>query len=623
MKKIYPLIMFIFISAAINAQDKMLTPLSFNPVIRQYLKSHPNIGHDRSAVVVDTLPFLDDFSTPGIYPDANKWSDNNVFVNDDMARNAVTIGVATFDGLDANGDPYNNINSAAQGPADTLTSVSINLFDRDHGATQYHISDSIYLTFYYEKAGWGDQPENNDSLILEFYNPATSLWYHQWSVRGGSADTSFTRVDFHLLDSTFLQNGFRFRFRSYGSLSGMVDIWNLDYVLLNYYSTSIPTDIKELAYVERINSITQPYSSMPWKHIRNNPTPFLKTTLAPRMRSLYAQQLAAEFKDWIYDQAGNILLASPVVSVNASALKDSTYIFNISGLTLGNTGADSAVFRSIHTISKPSQFASVDNLRSNDSVVFNYQFYNDYSYDDGTAELAFDLIGGGGGSKLAMRFDLAQPDTLRAVRFMFVRQYNNASNQLFHLRIWSSLSPETILYQEQNLKPVYTDSIDGMTTYVLQTPLYVSGTIYIGFQQPGTQGLHLGFDRNTRSNSMMSYNTGSGWIPFALADGSYMIRAVVSDLDLFQSVNEIPNEASSVSVYPNPVDDQINIQKEKNSKLKEVQLSDAAGREIMYTAFDSDNAQLQVKTLSNGFYILNFTDDNKRIQHSQKIIISH
>src|SRR6056297_1603828 len=68
-----------------------------------------------------SLPFLDDFSVLSILPDPGRWIDQKVYVNDNYAVNQPTIGVATLDAIDENGDLYAFPDTASVMPGDTLT----------------------------------------------------------------------------------------------------------------------------------------------------------------------------------------------------------------------------------------------------------------------------------------------------------------------------------------------------------------------------------------------------------------------------------------------------------------------------------------------------------------------
>ena len=70
-----------------------------------------------------SLPFLDDFSGNLSYPDNTLWEDNHVFINRTYPINPLSLGVATFDGLDSLGFPYNINSTTLNGEiADYLTS---------------------------------------------------------------------------------------------------------------------------------------------------------------------------------------------------------------------------------------------------------------------------------------------------------------------------------------------------------------------------------------------------------------------------------------------------------------------------------------------------------------------
>src|SRR5690606_37405864 len=97
-----------------------------------------------------SLPFFDDFSQQYYYPDADKWEDNYVYINSNYAVNPISYGVATFDGLDSTGYPYNFNNPTSHGVADYLTSKPIDLSS---------VTDSVYLSFFFQPQGNGNRPE--------------------------------------------------------------------------------------------------------------------------------------------------------------------------------------------------------------------------------------------------------------------------------------------------------------------------------------------------------------------------------------------------------------------------------------------------------------------------------
>lgn len=118
-----------------------------------------------------TMPFYDDFSELGVYPDTSRWMDNEAYINSSFSYYPVNFGVATLDAIDSDGKLYSD---ASPFPfiADHLTSKPIRLdsiYDDNLGGLRALIpADSIILSFYYQPQGRGDIPLGPDSLVLEF-----------------------------------------------------------------------------------------------------------------------------------------------------------------------------------------------------------------------------------------------------------------------------------------------------------------------------------------------------------------------------------------------------------------------------------------------------------------------
>ncbi|MCD4681879.1 MAG: T9SS type A sorting domain-containing protein [Bacteroidales bacterium] len=174
MKKILVHIILLIIPFSVFSQVYLSGVMS-NPVIKSYLIENDAIPF--KTIIKDYesifLPFEDDFSYTGVYPDTNLWIDNYTYINAEYPIYPVDYGVATLDVLDANGDLYNHANQYSF-IADHLTSYPIRLdsvFDPAQGTLiEITPADSVYLSFYYQPQGWGDVPLPDDSLVLEFGN---------------------------------------------------------------------------------------------------------------------------------------------------------------------------------------------------------------------------------------------------------------------------------------------------------------------------------------------------------------------------------------------------------------------------------------------------------------------
>ena len=128
----------------------------------------------------DTLgiPFFDDFSKNSVYPDSTKWIDSYVFINNSYSGDPVSIGIATLDAVNKAG--ILNGETETPFPSDYLTSKPINL--------EYPDRTDIFLSFFYQPQGLRDEPEEWDSLVVDFYSPSQNKWKRVWSTEGRPAE---------------------------------------------------------------------------------------------------------------------------------------------------------------------------------------------------------------------------------------------------------------------------------------------------------------------------------------------------------------------------------------------------------------------------------------------------
>jgi hypothetical protein len=149
--------------------QEILIGLSENPVIKM---SEEKPMDFKSSIFLKpvpvVLPFFENFKQQSIYPDTSRWMDRDVFINNDFALFPPTWSFATFDAIDANGSIHADANFL-QFRADYLTSRPIRLdsiFSPQPAALSP--ADSVYLSFYYQPQGSANDPQSQDSLVLEF-----------------------------------------------------------------------------------------------------------------------------------------------------------------------------------------------------------------------------------------------------------------------------------------------------------------------------------------------------------------------------------------------------------------------------------------------------------------------
>ena len=128
--------------------QEVLTGVAQNvPIVKMAKKGIPM----RSSETVK-LPFFDDFSNYTGYPDPKLWQDRLGYVNTGFSVYPPSIGVVTLDILDEYGQVYKHA-IPSPFPADTLTSNKIRLDSNFVQHRPMQVSDSLYLSFYYQPAG--------------------------------------------------------------------------------------------------------------------------------------------------------------------------------------------------------------------------------------------------------------------------------------------------------------------------------------------------------------------------------------------------------------------------------------------------------------------------------------
>jgi hypothetical protein len=566
------------------------------------------------------LPIRDDFSSTKIYPDQSIWLDSNVYINSDFPSDPISIGVATFDGADKTGKPYQSLLKKSYGVADYLTSRPINLLD--HSGIRYNPRDSIFLSFYYQPKGLGDAPDLADSLVLEFRVLTDTVWKHAWSVEGSGLQP-FKAVIVPIVDTAYFKNNFQFRFKNYTTYSGNLDHWNLDYVVLDKGRNRNDTVMNEITWVERNpSSFLKNYQSMPWRHFVGHENTELNDLFNIRVRNnstnFYTTFYNFEFKD----NTGKItaLYPGPNLSNKNAVNPNPNSYFTISGIKMPpnpfpDNGKDSASF-------------TIEKILSNSSAVIEKQnFFNYYAYDDGTAEGGYGVTESGG--KIAMQFNMTKQDTIQAVSMYFNQIKDDVSGSTFKIVIWDNLSTNHILYQSADVPPIYENTVNGFHTYKLDHPIVASGTIYVGWIQNTQLNLKLGVDRNNNiSKDLMQFYTQSNghWLSTTF-DGAWMLRLVVGKtLPNVLGIGAEPNNSSTgYSVYPNPATNKIYIKNTNDPESVidfshlDFQLTDALGRIILV---QTGGENIDISEATPGFYFLKIRDKRNHINAIHKIVVS-
>ncbi len=565
--------------------------------------------------------------------DKTVWIDNYAFRNSTYPIYPPSIGVATLDGVDETGMPYEFVTGLPEGIADHLTSKPINL-------EPYEPTDtSLYLSFYYQPQGRGNAPEQNDSLILQF-RTSTIDWTNIWNAEGDElpADSAFKQVMINV-GSSWFDKGFQFRFMNYATLSGNVDHWHIDYVRFNNNRHFDDTSSNDVSFVFPIHSLLKNYESMPLSHFVIDSAGFMSDSLIVAYHNLH-YELKNTFSKWeVFNEFSSI--SDYLDTLGAKNIPPFTICYNIGtqcepsdpsapmdpyfDYTYYSNSSDRAEFDVVVSL-----VTNPDTIKTNDTLRYKQVFHNYYAYDDGTAENGYglEIQSPVGVSMAAYRFKMAKEDKLRGVRFYFNPQLEDVSQKLFSLMIWTGDSlPENLEYQIDSLSPIYSPILNGFRTYTINdTDLVLpAGNIFVGWMQQSNYRINVGFDRNMIANENMFYNIlGGGWQQSNLP-GAWMIRPVFSEGFLPPDVFSIEENTvmSEFSIFPNPASDEVYIvamNETGNNNDYQINICNSLGSVVKQVSYLPRS--VSISDLAQGFYFINIQNKETQEQRTYKLIIS-
>lgn len=598
-----------------NAQAQLQTaPLGSNALHKKGAHiSVESTKDNRSEGDTLQLPFIDDFSNEGFAPLNTKWVDYSVFVNRTLAVKPPSLGVATFDGLNAKGEPYANSN--LQGAADTLTSLPIDL--------NYPASDSIYLSFFYQPKGLGNFPEYVDTLLLEFKNPDDTLWTWAWSSKGEDYPQlarDFKQVMVPVNDTAFLKKGFQFRFRNYAQLNGGYDHWHIDYVRLDRNRYQSDTNLLDFSFMYEPTSLLKTYKSEPLNHFLTDAIEHMDENYSI---SLTTQSAASDFKIYAYyfnnDDFAEIIRDSLLANKGAILSRQEFTFTEAVKYTYEDPGNDWTEFELIHHLRQPVP----DAIPQNDTAIYRQVLSNYYALDDGSAEERISINNNGGGFA-AQRFETYLGDTLKSIQFYFNRVNDGIIDKPFYLMVWNAGAnePGEIIVNQGVTYPQY-NGLNQFHTYELETPIYLpAGSYYFGWAQNTGFDLNVGFDKNTNNNDRIYYNLDGNWYNYSAQEGTMLIRPMFEFAnDTYVGINAMTAN-DSWKIYPNPASENITVELPISTGKSSLRLYEITGRLIQEKQLQVGTNSFSITELPAGVYLAEVVNENGRIGKMQRIVLN-
>ncbi|MCD4698730.1 MAG: T9SS type A sorting domain-containing protein [Bacteroidales bacterium] len=483
-----------------------------------------------------------------------------------------------------------------------------------------------------------------DSLLI----PCDSVfildteWTSVWSAEGDTLDpvfldendVFFKYVVIPMEDELWLRADFQFRFKNYASVSSInswqsnTDHWHIDKVYLDWGREYADKFVHEVSFVKDGESLITGHTSMPYKHYAGDIVYYKKDSINVFVNNLDSVNHSFKYNYFVMNEAGDTL--PPFLIDDIFNGLDPYYgqdVHNYPPFTsppvkyfYTSFSDDTANFTISHVI------YDQDDPSIGDTLIYHQKFRNYFSHDDGTAEAGYGLAPAG--AKLAVRFKTEEPDSLRGVQMFFNKTVNDNNNRLFHITVWNDNNgiPGEMIYQLENMRPQFTDSLNLFFTYKFDEP-YKLGIqhFYIGWEQTTNVNLNIGFDRNINSKSNNFYNATGTWLNSSF-EGSIMIRPVVGKPipqgDQYQKI-----EKSKLRVYPNPVksgqpfhlgfDNLFGY----NEDFKNVQviITDIFGKQVSRQTY---NDRIDTFGLSPGIYLVHIESNELKEYYTAKLLIT-
>lgn len=597
----------------------LVQTISFFPTTYRYTFNSNGTVKD-SSFIFDTI-----ISCAYIYEVPMKnyiWIDRHAYLNSHLPYFPPSKGVATLDGLNQYGRPYDTIGTNTYGVADYLTTAPIDL-------STNNFNDSIYLSFMYQPQGYGDCPQKIDSLVVQF-SDSNHVWHSVKSFPGFNlADLPYDSLKFkHCLipipqqivpsDPNFFHDSFQFRFKNYATISGNNDHWHLDFIKLDKKRNPFDTVIIDANFVYELPTILKNYTLLPAKQYQGQID--LKDTLTAWNRNIPGAGIFGLYKYLCKNEKTNTTFGqnSPGIPYRQDPLVP-LYLKSNTELNFPLAVSDST------TITTKIYLDQSDVYTSNDTATHRQLFFNEMAYDDGTAEAAYG-VEGLGIKKIAYKFLIPRKDTLAAIKILFSNIDYPVNNLLFNLNIWKSIGyngqVEKIVKTRSNLKPIYRDTMNGFITFGLDTPIEVQDTIYVGWTQTDERNIQIGFDRNNingRKNLFLFAE--NKWSKSNLGNtdqflGSPMIRLILDGKRNYRPISSINSSEvikieRDISIYPNPASDFVNFESD-DFKEKEISIFDLLGKKLYSTLFKHE-FKADLSELNSGMYIVCISENGQRI----------
>ncbi|VAW27307.1 hypothetical protein MNBD_BACTEROID06-107 [hydrothermal vent metagenome] len=556
------------------------------------------------------LPFWDDFSTSTGTLDTAWWTPQSqlqIIVKSGIGIDPPTVGVATFDGVNAQGQPY--LPSPTDGGVDSLVSHYIDLTKVPTG-----LRNTVYLSFFYQFYGVGESPEEQDSLILYFKN-VDGQWDKMWPKQGETYSTDptiFTEIFTQVNGTQYFHPEFQFMLKATGRQNGWLDNWLVDYVYMDKRRFATDNSYLDRAFTFPPSSIFDLYTAIPFDDfVAAIDKDLLFKPTTTKLRNLEADLQPVEYSVNLYDTLNNILIEQitqdqPLVlfgkqlkEISSNPLDpdlldtntDSLYLMLEYSVNSGDKFLIDSIFNSnIDTVFYDSLHVKEINLRKNDILRRYFNLHNYYAYDDGTAEYGAGINQPQG--KIALQFNVLEGKYLNRIDIYFPNVQGNQAGLPLELFVLNDFEGNENSVRFQSNIAISHTGINEFISYELASPIFVTDTFFIGFTNLSSSEdwLTIGLDKNTDSSDKIFVNIDGNWLPNTTVQGSIMMRPYFTKDPPILGIKE--EESVVIDVYPNPSNGRLHI----NGSYKSINLINVLGKPVTYEMINQDEIRFKVNS---------------------------
>lgn len=531
------------------------------------------------------LPFWDDFSGSNQYVDSAWWefsSQVQVIAKPGIGIAPPSINVATFDGVNAFGEVYSD--TKTDGPVDSLVSRKIDLTK-----VPANLRNTVFLSFFFQAKGLGEQPEEQDSLLL-YMKKADSTWQVVWPLNEPypTDPTVFTEKFIQVSDPAFYHSEFQFMFRAIGRQNGWFDNWHIDYVYMDKRRALGDNSYLDRTLTQLPTSILGEYSALPVEEymVRSSSGSILSST-ETNIRNLENDFQPIEYSATLTDTLSGVTLetlvdAQPLLLFPKDAQTISAPPPATSAIDPGDTlllelkylvnSGDKNLIDSIYNGDSDTVFYDNVNLRVNDTVRTYVSIQDYFAYDDGSAEVGAGINQRDG--RLAYEYITETTLFLDKIEAYFPNTDRNQAGSPIEFFVLDDLDEtETSTLGIINAAVQHT-GIDEFVTYNFTSTVVVTDTFYIGFRHKDVDQLwiSLGLDKNTDTGDKIYANVSGVWAQNQSVVGSLMLRPRFTN----EVISAISEPLIATKVYPNPSQGRVQF----NGSFDHIDAFDLLGKKV-------------------------------------------